>query len=117
MKLSNNKTAAWMVAALASLGIAHADEGGVEIPTPTQLQLKLIRELLVQGVIVTMPTENWYQINHARLNEVMDQDRDGDQAARHTLELLKRICGEDTDIREVNIIVARLGTQDFAMIP
>lgn len=116
MKRSNRKTAAWVFAALSALGVAHAEEGPVEVLSPTQIQLRIIQTLLDQGIFKLTERENWYEINHQRLLEMMDLENYGDEAAHRTMEILRRICGPETEITEVNIIVARMGTQDFAAI-
>lgn len=116
MKRSNHKAAAWVIAAFASLGIAHAEDGPVEVLSPTQVQRQIIQRLLDQGVFHIMDKENWYEIDQERLQEMMAQQFHGDDAAHETVELLRQICGGDVDIREVNIIEARMATQDFTVV-
>lgn len=116
MKRSKHKTAAWVIAAFASLGIAHAEEGSIEILSPTQAQLKIIQTLLDHGVFRAMDQENWYEIDQERLQEMMEQRYYSDEAAHEAVELLRRICGKDVDIREVHIIEARMSTQDFSVV-
>ena len=116
MKRSKHKTAAWVIAAFASLGIAHAEEGSVEILSPTQAQLRIIQTLLDHGVFRAMDEENWYEINHERLQEMMEQRYYSDDVAHEAVALLRRICGKDVDIRQVHIIEARMSTQDFTVV-
>ena len=57
--------------------------------------------------------ENWYQINRKRLEEVMAQADVAAPSAVGLIEMLKAVAGPDVDIREVDLFLARLGTQDY----
>lgn len=113
MKKSISKKVVGLLAVLASVGIVHADDGTVEVTNPTDRQRAIVNELIQQGYIRPLAEHpDWYEINRERLAEALARDRAGDASAQKVIKMLKSIIGGQTDIREIDIFSASLGTQD-----
>lgn len=111
MKRSVNKTALGILALIASVGTVHAETGTVEITSAEQKQA-VVEELVRDGYLLPTQYQEWYQINHERLNDTLVDSDAGDEQARHTVNKLKALVGKDVDIKTTHIIEAHGGTQD-----
>ena len=109
---SVSKATAWIIATLASVGIANAKSRIVEVIRPTPQHLEKLRYLLERGVLQQLPVENLFLVSQIAPNADFTAEGDIDAEILGIVELLRAYCGSDLDVRAVVIEDAVLGTQD-----
>ncbi|MBK7842914.1 MAG: hypothetical protein IPJ71_04350 [Bdellovibrionales bacterium] len=112
MNKQSKKNVGAVLAALGAIGFLHSNANAFEIKS-VEMHAAAVRVLVDNGIIAPLAQENWYQINRKRLEEVMTQADAAAPSAVGLIEMLKAVAGPDVDIREVNLFLARLGTQDY----
>ncbi|MBY0471985.1 hypothetical protein K2X30_12535 [bacterium] len=118
MKNSNNKKAiAGLFAILSGAGAVHADDGMFRFNTvPMPQYQNTIGHLLQQGIIYEVPGKsNWYRIDQQQLNNFFVYEQQGSQWAKGTVDMLKGIVGDQTDVTKIDWLNARMGTQDVSI--
>lgn len=114
MKPSMSKPILGILAALATIGVAHADEGKVLIQATTEQHQIILADLLAKGFLVSIPEEpNWYQLDKERLKQAVAPERDAALSVEESVAHLKNVVGQDVNIKIVPISEARAGTQDL----
>ncbi len=113
MNNPSKKNMKWLLAAIGSVGIYHANANAIEINDPDQ-KVAVIRCLVSQGLIVPLNQPNWYQINRERLEMTLNGVEKNERKAVRIVEMLKATIGSDVHIKNVDFFEARLGTQDYA---
>lgn len=101
-----------VLAAISTIGLLHSNANAFEIKS-IEMQQAAVKVLIDSGIIAPLQQENWYQINRKRLEEVLLQADAAAPSAVGLIEMLKAVAGPDVDIREVDLFLARLGTQDY----
>lgn len=112
MNKQSKKNASAILAALGAIGLLHSNANAFEIKT-LEMHHAAVKVLIDHEIIAPLEQENWYQINRKRLEEVMQQADAAAPSAIGLIEMLKAVTGPDVDIREVDLFLARLGTQDY----
>lgn len=112
MNKQSKKNVRTVFSALGAIGLLHSNANAFEIKS-VEMHAAAVRVLVENGIIAPLEQENWYQINRKRLEEVMAQADSAAPSAVGLIEMLKAVAGPDVDIREVDLFLARLGTQDY----
>lgn len=112
MNKQSKKHVGTILAAMGAIGLLHSTASAFEIKS-VEMHTAAVKVLVENGLIAPLEQENWYQINRKRLEEVMTQADAAAPSAVGLIEMLKAVAGPDVDIREVDLFLARLGTQDY----
>ena len=117
MKNSNHKAIAGLFALLSSAGVVHADDGMFGFKTvPIPQYQNTVDHLLREGILYQVPGKtNWYGINQQQLNYYLMYQQYGHQDAKSTVDMLKGLVGDGTDVQSMNWMHARIGTQDVSI--
>ncbi len=106
------KTFFSVLTAIGAVGLLNSNASAFEIKS-TEMHQAAIKVLIENGIIAPLEQENWYQINRKRLEEVMLQAETATPSAVGLIEILKAVAGPNVDIRIVDVISTKLGTQDY----
>ena len=115
MNKQSKKHIGTILAALGAVGVLHSNASAFETKS-VEMHAAAVRVLMENGIIAPLEQENWYQINRKRLEEVMSQADTAAPSAVGLIVMLKAVAGPDVDIREVDLFLARIGTQDYSPV-
>ena len=113
MKTINTKLAAFALAGLAA-GSAYAQEQQVVVDPRVGANRMALEELVARGYLTQLEDPSKFQVSKERTEELLAPGAIQSKDARRTMDLLQGLIGDKTDIRKVDVINARFGTQDVA---
>lgn len=112
MKFRFKRFATWFLGAtgVVSIGQAQVHQSPQE---PSKRMTESFRILLRDGFLIQLPVRNSFRINHPLIQATVTGKVESNVSIPELIDSLKTVVGLNVNVREVDILVAAVGTQDF----
>ena len=101
----------WVMSALGLFGGSQAKAHFGE-SQPSRPAAESLRLLIKHGFVIPGAEPNFYRINQPLLDITVNDDRIAREKIANLLEHLRTAFGPEVNVRQVEPIVAKMGTQD-----
>lgn len=113
MKTQFNRIASALLSTMGILGVVST-QAQVQVPPPPQRPLaETFRIMIREGIIVPLQKPNWYRLNQQVLETKLKNETESAMTVPEVVQSLQELFGDKVNVREVDMFVASVGTQDF----
>lgn len=112
MKTQFNRIASTLLSTMGILGVVST-EAQVQTPPPQRPLAESFRIMIREGIIVPLQKPNWYRLNQQVLETKLKNETESAMTVPEVVQSLQELFGDKVNVREVDMFVASVGTQDF----
>ena len=112
MKTQFNRIASTLLSTMGILGVVST-QAQVQAPPPQRPLAESFRIMIREGIIVPLQKPNWYRLNQQVLETKLKNETDSAMTVPEVVQSLQELFGDKVNVREVDMFVASVGTQDF----